>query len=459
MRRRVIISLVLIVALLAGGGGAAILLVRTAPTPPTSGEAQPALLVRGVTLNPQTVVEPIVGYGTARADRHAWITAEVSGEVVELKSDLRVGAAVEAGELLVRIDDRQYQRKLDRARSLLAVDEAQLRRLDIEEQNLDRLIEIATTELGIAEREYERVVGLFEAGQAPHREVDVARQDYERARRTLQTLENSKALLPQQRAAQLATRDLHQAEVGLAELEIERCRICAPFRGQLEAVEVEIGERVTVGRRLFALLDPDLIEVPIELPVSLRDRVLRGAACRLTLENNRAVAWSGQVARIAPSADQATRTFATFVEVDNTRQQPPLMPGQFVRAVIDGPTWEGVLIVPRGIILGSVGVGPAVRQHVYVCDDGVARRQPVSVERHLLDQAVVRGLEAGDVVITSNLDALFDGAPVRVQPDRTLAARDPNDPPGPTGRTDEENKPAEETTIETPADYDAASGS
>jgi len=412
MRRQIIISVVLIVALLAVAGGVTGLLIRTAPQPATSNTPQPAPLVRGLELKPQTVVEPIVGYGTARADRRAWIAAQVSGELVELSPRLHIGELVEDGELLIQVDDRDYQRRLERARSLLAADQARLERLAVEERNVDRLIDIATAELEIAQREYERVLGLFEAEQAPRRELDVARQGFEQARRGLWTLENEKWLFPQQRAAEAASRDLHRADVGLAELSLERCRISAPFRGRLETVEVEIGERVDVGTRLFALLDPDLIEVPIELPVSLRDRVATGANCRLQLESNRDVLWSGQVARIAPSAAQATRTFSLFVEVDNTRQEPPLMPGLFVRARIDGPTWRDVLVIPRGVIQQG---------HVFVHDGGLARRRAVKIDRHVFDQTLVNGLKVGEIVITSNLDALYDGAPVRIQHDPTLA--------------------------------------
>jgi RND family efflux transporter MFP subunit len=414
MRRQVIISVLLVVALLSIGVSSAMLLIHFAPKSPLSEPTQSALLVRGLELKPQTVVEPIIGYGTAQADRHARITAQVSGELVELNPNLKVGASVEAGELLIRIDDREYQRQLDRARSLLAADEAQLKRLDVEERNLDRLIEIATTELEIGEREYQRVLGLFEAGQAPRRELDVARQGYEQARRTLQVLENSKALLPQERAAQLAMRDQHRAEVGLAELNVERCRIVAPFRGRVEAVAVEIGERVSAGTLLFAVLDPDLIEVPIELPASQADRVVAGISARLMLESNPGFAWIGRVARIAPNADRASRTFSLFVEIDNTQHEQPLMPGLFVRARIDGPTWRDVMIIPRSVIQ---------QEQVFLFDGGFARRRPVSVDRHLLDQTVVSGLETGEVVITSNLDALYDGAPVRMQQDEMIAAQ------------------------------------
>ena len=71
MRRKIIVSLVLIAGLLALGASIARLLVRTKPVAETTELVRPALLVRVVTLEPQTVVESSGGYGTAPADRYA----------------------------------------------------------------------------------------------------------------------------------------------------------------------------------------------------------------------------------------------------------------------------------------------------------------------------------------------------------------------------------------------------
>ena len=75
MRRQVLISLILIGVLLGIGSAGAYLLIHTAPKAPVSDSDRPALLVRTRQLTPQTLVEPIVGYGTARADRYAWIAS------------------------------------------------------------------------------------------------------------------------------------------------------------------------------------------------------------------------------------------------------------------------------------------------------------------------------------------------------------------------------------------------
>jgi multidrug efflux pump subunit AcrA (membrane-fusion protein) len=155
------------------------------------------------------------------------------------------------------------------------------------------------------------------------------------------------------------------------------------------------------------MLDPTLIEIPVELPVSLRDRVMLGAACELSLESKNPTCWSGRIKRIAPSANQLTRTFELYVEVRQNRDEAfPLLPGYFLRAEITGKTLENVLLVPRGAIQEDA---------VFVYEDGHAVPRSVKVERHLNDDSVVTGLDAGAIVITSNLDVLYDGAPVRLE--------------------------------------------
>jgi HlyD family secretion protein len=410
---RIALSILLIAVLITGGVSVQQWLVATAPSPARIDSTRPPLRVEGIVVQPRTVREPIVGFGTVAAMRTAGVAAQVAGEVVERADQLRVGASVLQGDVLLKIDDREYRQQWQRARSQIEFDEAVLTRLDVEAQNLQRLIDIAGNEQDIAEREYQRVLTLFEASQAPRRELDLARRLYEEARRGLQTLANSKALIPQQRAAQAATRDVHAAEAAIAELNLERCTIVAPFDGQLARVEVEIGEQVAPGRQLFELLDPDRLEIPIELPVSLADRVEVGSPVTLRLESRRDTTWRARVTRIAPSASTQTRTLAIYVQVA-ADQRPSLLPGMFVHAQIAGPLFRDALIVPRAAVYNG---------SVFIARDGVAMSRLVDSPRHLLDQTVVTGLAAGDTVIISNLDTVFDGCPVRVTvtaPESTL---------------------------------------
>jgi multidrug efflux pump subunit AcrA (membrane-fusion protein) len=131
-----------------------------------------------------------------------------------------------------------------------------------------------------------------------------------------------------------------------------------------------------------------------------------GATARLSIDSG-AETWRARVARIAPSANQQTRTFSLFLDVDNREQSQPVLPGMFVRATIDGPRYENVLLAPRGVI---------ERDQVFVFENGQARRRVVTVAAHLLDRAIVSGLPAGSLLITTHLDSLADGTAVEVRP-------------------------------------------
>lgn len=340
-----------------------------------------------------------------RADRTADLRAEVAGVVVEVVGDIEAGSVVRAQDSLIRLDDRQYEYEQSRALAEAAAAHARVEQLETSARNLERLRSIAQRELRIAEDEVSRLRGLIESDQAVKKELDVAKLAYERARRLLQGFENELALIAPTRAQVEASRRASEATAELARLNMERCVIKAPFDGAVEAVPVELGERVSIGTALVTLVDASHVEIAIRLPVSVRTRVFAGASCRVDIESAGDFSWTGTVDRIDPVADSDTRTFAVYVDVDNSDFECPLMPGSFVRGEIAGRAIADALIVPRGAIHGD---------SVFVLEGDVARQRSVMVERPLGERAVVRGdLRGGDLLILSNLDQLSDGAAVR----------------------------------------------
>lgn len=410
MLRKVIVSAVLISIVLGVSLAAAGWLVRTAPKPTQSAPVRPVLTVRSVELRPTAVTETVTGFGTARAKRRSTLAAEVPGDIIALPEELRVGSPVTKGQVLLRINDAEYQQQLARAQSLLAAEQAQLEQLDVEKANVARLLKTAQRELQSTEWEHNKVHDLYQRGAAPKREYEKARLALEQTRRSIQVLENQQKLIPTRRAALQASVANREAELAIARLNVERCTIRAPFAARIEDRPIDLGEYVQKGSSLITLLNPDLIEVAIELPLSARPRVTTDAPCTLDVPSMPDVTWQGTIKRIAPSARETTRTFAAFVEVDNRAHKHTLMPGYFVRARIEGPTLTDVLVIPRGTVQ---------RGRVYVYQDGQARPREVRIVRDLKDRSIIAGLEPGQFVITSNLDALYDGLPVRLE--ETLA--------------------------------------
>jgi multidrug efflux pump subunit AcrA (membrane-fusion protein) len=412
---RWIISIALIVVIFSVAVGGAFLLVKFKPAAKKKPLTTQALVVKGFELTPRTIRDRVIGYGTAQAERDARVAAEVSGEIDWISPALQEGQTIDANDVLIRIADREYQAQLIRAQSRLLADQAALNKIKTEETNLKELLRIARVELEVAEREQRRVEGLFESGLAGQRERDLAQVDAESKRRVLQNLQEAAEKLPDTRQQLEATVALREAELTLADIDLERCSIAAPFHGTIQTVMIEKGERVSPGQQLFRLVDTDLIEVAIEIPLSWAPRVTAGAQVQLLIEAAQDQTWDGTIVRLSPTGDASTRTLAIYAEVDNRQQSTPLRPGTFVKAVIDGPNYEQALVIPRTAIMND---------HVFIAtgNQSVARRLPVQIQHTIEDDCLIEGVPAGAFVITTNLDSLADDLPVTIESTNNIPA-------------------------------------
>ncbi|UCG34385.1 MAG: efflux RND transporter periplasmic adaptor subunit [Phycisphaerales bacterium] len=405
--RKTAFSLLLIVLLLAVGIAGSTWLVSTRPLPPRRDVNPMAPLVDALPLAARDIPQIFVGYGSARADREATLAAEVAAEIVEIPEGINDGANVRQGQLLIRLDEREYTQRLARANSAMAELDAQNTQLDVEKASTEQLIAIAEAEVEVNAEEVSRLSGLFEKGEASKTEYNFARRVHDRSRRELQVLVNQLNLIEPRRQYLIAARASRQAEAELARLYLERCRITAPFDGQVNDLLVQMGNRVMPGTPLLRLTCLKKIEVPIELPVSVRPLVQTGAPCTLTVDSSPALRWSGTLSRLSPVADVRSRTFSAYVMVDNDQQETPLFPGYFLTARVQGPLLQQVLAVPRGVIDNG---------ELFVANDNRAHVRKVHVETVVEEIAIVSGdVQPGDRVILTNLDMLYEGATVRVQ--------------------------------------------
>ena len=417
MLRKILITLMVVVVVVGVAGSAARWLILNKPTAPRRDAVENTLLVQVVEIQPETVRDEIVGYGSARADRAVVLTAEVAAPVKRLVKQaggadgelvaLEEGVEVALGGLLIELDVREFDLQFERVTQLAAADAAELAELDVQEENVEKLIAIAKGEEKVASDEVSRLSGLFEVNQASKREYDFARRTWYRADRDLQNLRNQLTTLGPRRARTRATRAMRLADIELAQLNIDRCRIRAPFAGRIDRLSVEQGQAVQRGTELLRIVAPDRVEIPIEVPVSSRPNVRVGAECTVVMESLPNVTWTGRIARLSPSADERSRTFRAYIEVDNRQQPEPLLPGYFVKAVLRGMPVENALLVPRVAVLDD--------NHVLVVNDAHVRVRRIEVTAIIKDRAVVQGeLKPGDRVILTHLDKLTEGDEVEI---------------------------------------------
>ncbi len=414
--RKFISSFALIAIFLAFGIVAAVWLYSTKPEAERSLDAPLPPMVNVRTIVEEDLREIFTGYGSARADVDVILASEVRGVVVEVSEGLNDGVHVESGQLLVRIDDRPYRQQLAKAGASIADMEAQIDQLDVEKSNTQRLVSIAKQEVEVNRNEWNRLMGLFEREAASKKELDFARLAYQQSRRQLTAYQNQIDLVAPRRAVLEAMGTARAADAALAQLDIDRCGIKAPFSGEVVRVAVDAGDHVLLGAEIVHLISTRLVEIPVELASSVRADVHLGARCTLEVDSQPGVQWMGTIARIAPSSDAQSRTFAAYIEVNNDEQSQPLIPGSFLTARVEGPLLQKVVAVPRGAI---------VADEVYVANDEVIHLRSIVIERIVGERAVVTGeLKPGDRLVYTNLDKLFDGARVRVEEPPTNAIDD-----------------------------------
>ncbi len=178
--------------------------------------------------------------------------------------------SVHAGDLLVQVDDRVYEQRLRQARATLAIQRANLANAEQTQRSAEARIEAAEAQvasghatLQTAEANAARTDALLAQGVATRAAADQAHAALAQARAALQAAESTLMVARQDLQTVLTSRDSlaaavenAEAAVRLAEIDLQNTRILAPRDGQLGEVGVRVGQYVTAGTQLAALV-PD----------------------------------------------------------------------------------------------------------------------------------------------------------------------------------------------------------
>ena len=405
---------------------------------PTQRETAPTLrVVRAVECVSRPVAGRFSGYGIARAMNASDVAAEVAGGVVERPEQVEEGAPVAAGDTLVVIDPTDYEQRVRSARQRVAGFEADLSRLEVQESRLREQAALLDDELAIARRDLERARDALKQGAGNDSQVDARLQALKAADRARAVVLSQLEAIGPQRAATRASLESARADEQLAQKNLERTTVRAPFAGVLQRVNLDVGEWARAGDVVARVVDLSRIEVPIRLPQSAAFALSPGDSVVLRSEGPVAAEWTGEVVRIAPEADASTRSITVFTVVRQRPDAAPaslLHPGQFVMASVVSSDTRDRMVVPRpSVDIDRVLVAtplkpgdpepppgaarPMVvrRAEVHVTQHIEARFEDVSPDETqwsvLSERGIApgRALHEGDLVIVSNLESLRPG--------------------------------------------------
>lgn len=345
------------------------------PQAGAGGQDQPPPTVQTATIALEEVSVREEYAGRIRGAREVEVRARVDGIVTQ--RTYNEGAFVEAGEQLFQIDPEPYG---------VALASAQAER------------ERAQANLRQAEREWERVSGLYEDDAISTRERDQAKSGVELAR------------------AELAVAN---AAVDSAKIELDYTGVEAPVSGVTSLEVLSEGGLANRGDLLTTVTQLDPVHVRFSLPES--DILAQGQARRamageasdasrevaLLLPNGERYEHAGEVDFTEAGIDPATGTIRTRAVFPNPEWR--LRPGMFVRIDIRTATLEDVAVIPEEAV-GSSGEGPVV---FVVGEDNTVSAAPVELGPVVADgQVVESGLDEGARIVVSGLAGLSDGTEV-----------------------------------------------
>src|SRR6185312_6183392 len=266
-----------------------------------------------------------------------------------------------------------------------------------------------------AERQLESRQALFKQGALARKMVEDAQVTAAQARSQYETaLEHLNALQKvgrqqQIKAAQAQVESAHARYQG-AEAQLSYTDIRSPISGVIADRPLYAGEMASAGSPLLTVMDISKVVARANVPQNQASNLNAGDAATISLPNGTGDS-AGKVIVVSPAADPNSTTVQVWVEIPNSGDK--LKPGTSVRASIVAGTLKDALLIPTSALLSSDEGGESV---FVVGADSVAHERKVETGIRQGDQVqILKGLSAGDRVVTTGGLGLEDGAKVQVQ--------------------------------------------
>ncbi len=350
--------------------------LKTPPAEAKNGERP--LRVETLEVEEEDIPVSITSYGEVKALNVVPIAPEVPGKIVKIHPRLEIGEIIPKGEVLFKIDPKDY--------------------ITIRKTSRERL-KILKRSQELAKKEYERVRILFEKNSV------VTQAGVEAAERAMLS------------AADLTNQISQILET--AENNLERCEVRAPFDARIKSVSLEKGQYVIPGQNVMTLANDAVLE--IHVPIDSRDArkwlrfngeeknrkiawfpAIEQVECKISwTENNSGQTWGGRLHRVVKFDDQ-TRTLVVAIRVgaESTKKKNspsfPLVEGMFCSVKIPGRTLHNVFRLPRQAV--------SFENTVFIAAGNRLKTMPVKVARVEGENTYVAGgLNTGDMVITTRL--------------------------------------------------------
>ncbi|NSX56710.1 efflux RND transporter periplasmic adaptor subunit [Parasulfitobacter algicola] len=367
------------------GIGAAVFAVQMRQSDRPNAQTPPPtpMPVRVTVPNTDPIDIAISGYGRVEPVRTWQSISQVDGRIIFLRDDLAIGNVVPANTDLIKIDPRNYEIALAKARANLQTAQADLDELNAQQENTRAQLKLEQEIEVFLQNEFERNQSLVARGAAAQATLEQANRELLNQQRQVLDLSNQLALIPVQRIAVQSNIQTREVELEEAQRNLDNTVIQAPFHGRVADQDLAVGEYIRPGDQMIELHDVSASEVVAAVQPNdlfstisailpaidnmaqmLQDRnqaidTLNDlgfqAEVRQTIGNSTYV-WPAQITRFNGLTDNTTGTIGIAVRVasptrpDRENRRPPLNNGSFVEVVFRLRANGNLLTIPRSAL-------------------------------------------------------------------------------------------------------------
>lgn len=350
----------------------------------SKGKAQAQMVVDTITLKKAPFQITINSFGVVKPRTQSKLVAQVSGQISYINARFREGGFFEKGDVLLKIDERDYQAEVKIARASLL-----------------------NAQQGLLEEQARAEQALL---------------DWQRLGNGNKA--NALVLREPQLAAQQANVLSAQAQLEKAELALERTKVIAPFAGRVLNKSVDLGQVVSANVQLAEIYASDYVEVRlpinnrdlafIDLPEQYREGEVLEDANQVTLSSDLIgnQFWQGKLVRTEGAISTQSQQLYVVAQIDdpyqlNEKNHLPIKIGQYVNAQIAGRTLSDVLSIPNSAIYQG--------SYVYIVDESNAllRKEVDILWQGKTSSIIGKHLSSGMKLVVTPLGQVSSGTLVR----------------------------------------------
>jgi len=338
----------------------------------------------------------------------ALVSFEVSGRVLEL--DRNEGDNVKAGDLLARVNDKDYELQVASTSAVVQQSAATLNKVQngAREQEIAQaklLVDKATIAQQQAQEDFQRIEKLYQEKAISKSDFESMQSRLSLALKDLENAQSAYSLVTQ--GARSEDKSLSQATYQQAVISKEaasstlaKTQLRSPIDGTILSKLSSAGNLVSAGTPVYHIGNIDQLKVVLPVPDREISTWKTGETITFDLYGEKR---EGKVLNIYPTTNKSTGTIGVEVQIENPKHD--WYTGQVVKATKSIEGQAGIFVPIEAVI--SRGKGEA---HVFVDKEGKAVKTQVEIGRMIHNKLeILSGLTTGEQVIVKGVDRLFDG--------------------------------------------------